>query len=322
MAGLFEQHRHGTDGRDGIDHVLARVFRGAAAHGLEHAGPTRVRVEVAAGRDSHAALNHGTQVRDDVAEHVRRDDHVVVLGILDHPHAASIDVVVVRFDVAVLFRHVLERTPPQVMAIGQDVRLGHQSQTLAFGIVALAREVEGPTNAAFATFASVDRRLDGDFVGRVLLQEPARSGIEILRILTDDDEIDVLRPFAGQWRFDAGIELHRTQVDVLVQLESHLQQQASLQDSRRHVGMADGSQIDRVESTQFVNGALRQDLSCCQIAFTAEVIILRFVLEALGLGNRVQHLDGFSGHFRPGSVTADNGDLQLVVCVCHRFLSP
>ena len=42
--------------------------------------PPGVGVDVAAGGHAHAALEHACQVGDDVAEHVRRDDHVVVFG--------------------------------------------------------------------------------------------------------------------------------------------------------------------------------------------------------------------------------------------------
>ena len=70
------------------------VYFGArAAHGLEHADA--LGVDVAAGRHAQAALDHRRQVGDDVAEHVVGDDHVVVLGVLDEPHAAGVDVVVV-----------------------------------------------------------------------------------------------------------------------------------------------------------------------------------------------------------------------------------
>ena len=41
------------------------------------------------------------EVGDDVAEHVGGDDHVVELGVLHHPHAAGVDVVVVGLDVGI-----------------------------------------------------------------------------------------------------------------------------------------------------------------------------------------------------------------------------
>ena len=64
-------------------------------------------VDVAAGGDAHAALDDAGEVGDDVAEHVRGDDHVVELGVLHDPHAAGVDVVVVGFDVGVFLGRLL-----------------------------------------------------------------------------------------------------------------------------------------------------------------------------------------------------------------------
>ncbi len=62
-------------------------------------------------------------------------------------------------------------------------------------------------------------------------------------------------PLSGQRRLDAGKQLHRPQVDVLIELKPQLQQQALFQDARRHVGMADGAQEDGVELAQLVDRA-------------------------------------------------------------------
>ncbi len=254
LAGVLQQHAHGVDRGDRIDDVLAGVLRGAAAHRLVHAGAARIGIDVAAGGHAHAALQDAAQVGDDVAEHVRRHDHVVVLGILDHPHAAGVDVVVVGLDVGIFAGHFLKRSPPQVVAVGQHVGLGDEREHL-LGVVAAARELEGPADAALAALAGVDGRLAGDFVGRVLLQEAADAAIQVFGVLADDDEVDVCRALVAERRLDAGKQLHRPQVDVLIELKSQLEQQAFFEDARRHVGMADRAQIDGVELAQLVDGA-------------------------------------------------------------------
>ena len=86
-----------------------------------------------------------------------------------------------------------------------------------FLLVALAGVVEGPADAALAALAGVDGGLRGDFVGRALLQEPAHAAVHVLGVLADDDEVDVVGPLAGQRRLDAGEQLHRPEVDVLVE---------------------------------------------------------------------------------------------------------
>ncbi len=91
--------------------------------------------------------------------------------------------------------------------------------------------------------------------GRALVLEAAHAGVEPLGVLAHDDEVDVLRPLVLERAVHAGVELDRPQVDVLVQLEPHGEQDALLQDARRHVGVADGAQVDGVELAQLVQGA-------------------------------------------------------------------
>ena len=126
---------------------------------------------------------------------------------------------------------------------------------LAFRVVPLASVLEGPADAPLAAFAGVDGRLRGDFVGRALLEEAADAAVEVFGVLADDDEVDVLGALAGQRRLDAGIELDRAQVDVLIELETQFQQQALFQDARRDVGMPDRAEKDGVEGAQFVSRA-------------------------------------------------------------------
>ena len=119
-----------------------------------------------------------------------------------------------------------------------------------FLLVSLAGVVEGPADAALAALAGVDGRLHGDFVGRALLEEPAHAAVHVFGVLADDDEVDVVGPLAGQRRLHAGEQLHRAEVDVLVEAEPQFQEQALLHDSRRHVGMADGAEQDGAEAAR------------------------------------------------------------------------
>ena len=57
-------------------------------------------------------------------------------------------------------------------------------------------------------------------------------------------------PLPTSGHLDAGKELDRPQVDVLIELKPQLQQQPLFQNARLHVGMADGAQVDGVELAQ------------------------------------------------------------------------
>ncbi len=218
----------------------------------------RLGVDVAAGGDAHAALDDAAQVGDDVAEHVRGDDHVVVLGVLDHPHAAGVDVVVVGLDVGVLLGHLLERPPPEVVAEGQHVGLGDQRELLALGVVPLAGVLEGPADAAFAALAGVDGRLRGDLVGRALLAGSRRrrsTGPRCSRGRRRSRCRSGPCPASGV--STPGKSFTGPEVDVLVEVEPQVEQQLAFEDAGRDVGMADGAEQDGVELAQLVDGRRR-----------------------------------------------------------------
>jgi len=119
----------------GLIDVLAGVLGRAAAHGLEHGHA--LGIDVAAGCDAQAALNDGGQVGDDVAEQILRDDHVVVLGLLDEPHGAGVDVVVVLLDFRIVrVAHLLVHAHPEITAVGEHVALVHQGEHLLLAVAA------------------------------------------------------------------------------------------------------------------------------------------------------------------------------------------
>ena len=88
--------------------------------------------------------------------------------------------------------------------------------------------------------------------GVPLYSEAAGAGVEALGVLADDDEVDVLGLLVLQRAVNAGIELDRAQVDVLVQLEADAEQHALLEDAGLDVGVADGAQEDGVELPQLL----------------------------------------------------------------------
>ena len=198
------------------------------------------------------------------------------------------------------------------MPVGQHVGLGDQGEHL-LGVVAVAGELEGPADAALAAFAGVDGRLRGDLVRGVLLQEAADAAVHILGVLADDDEINVLGPLSFERRLDARKKLHRAEVDVLVELEAQLQQQALFEDARarrRDARPHPGTSRRRCE---LFDGPLGKDFAGFQIAVTAEVVMFELVLEVFELRDRGQDFQSFGGHFRAGTIATDHRDFQSLI---------
>ncbi len=129
--------------------------------------------------------------------------------------------------------------------------------------------------------ARVDGRLRGDFVRRALVHEAAGAAVEVLSVLADDDEVDVRGAFVAKRRFDAGEQLHRPQVDVLVEAEAQVEQQLALQDAGLHVGMPDRAEEDCIELPQLVETVGGQGFARFEIAVAAPIEVREIELQIL-----------------------------------------
>jgi hypothetical protein len=159
-----------------------------AADRLEHAHPGRV--DVASRRDAHPSLDHGAQVRDDVAEHVVGDDHIEPRGVIQQVDARGVHVDVIAFDVGELRPNLVDHAPVEVAGVGQHVGLVHQRHLApAFGA---HREPERVPDDPLDAVPGVDRLLHRDLVGRALAVEASGPRVEALGVLADDDQVHVV----------------------------------------------------------------------------------------------------------------------------------
>jgi len=82
--------------------------------------------------------------------------------------------------------------------------------------------VEGVSEAAVDLEAVVNCGLDGDFVWCAFHAEAAGAGVKVAGVFADDGEVDFVWAFVLDGGLDAGVELYRAQVDVLVKPEACL----------------------------------------------------------------------------------------------------
>jgi len=218
-------------------------------------------------------------------------------------------VVVVGLHVGILAGDVLEGPPPQVVAERQHVRLGDERQRL-LRAVPPAGVLERPADAPLGPLPRVDRLLHRDLVGRALLEIAADAAVQVFRVFADDDEVDVLRAAAGQRRLHAGEQFHRPEVDVLVELEPQVEEQALLEDPGSDLGMADRAEEDGVLGTEQVEPAFGNDLAGLQVAVATPVERLDAVVDPLGGGHGGQHLHRLGGDFGARAVPGDGCDLE------------
>ena len=178
--------------------------------------------------------------------------------------------------------------------------------------VALADEVEGVAQAALDLEARVDHLLRGDFVRGAGHDVAAAAGVGAAGVFADDDVVDVLGALVPERRLDAGVELHGAEVDVLVEGEAQLEQEALLEDAGLDAGVADGAEEEGVVLLEGGDLGVVDDLAGLEVAFAAEVVVLELEAESVELGGRLEDLDAFANHFGAGAVAADDADVVLL----------
>src|SRR5206468_2963529 len=133
----------------------------------------------------------------------------------------------------------------------EDVGLGDEGDLLA---VELLGVLEGVADRALDAAAGGDLDLVGDLVAGALVEEAAVAAVEALSVLADDHHVDVVRAGILQGRGDAGEQLCGTEVDVLVELEAHLEEDFSLQDAVGDLRGAARVDADGAEEDGVVGG--------------------------------------------------------------------
>ncbi len=101
------------------------------------------------------------------------------------------------------------------------------------------------------------------------------------------------------------MELHGTQVDELVQLTTHPQQDVLLEDTGRYPGMADGAEEDGVGAAQGLEVRPGQGFVRPQVALATEVDVVVVGLEAVDLRSDIEDLHRLAYYLGAGPIAGD-----------------
>ena len=141
-------------------------------------------------------------------------------------------------------------------------------------------------------------------VGSLVLHA-AHAGVHAFGVFADDHEVDFVGSLVLERGLDVGIELDGTQVDVLVELEAGLEQDALFEDAGRDVRVADGAQKDAVETAKIIQSGVGQGLACAEVAFASEIELGEVVGKTFRSGGGLEDFERFGGDFRSGSVAGN-----------------
>ncbi len=161
-------------------------------------------------------------------------------------------------------------------------------------------QLEGEADAALGAHAGVHGALGRHLERGSLAQEPALAGVGALRVLPDHGEI-------GAFGDGPGHPLEGAQVDVEVELEADLEQQAPLKGARRDGGVtdrrSDGAEEDGVVATELLEGLVGENGAVAQVAGGSEVEVGRVEVHP-GRGHDLERL---GADLRTDAVAADDG---------------
>jgi hypothetical protein len=128
-------------------------------------------------------------------------------------------------------------------------------------------------------------------------------------VLADDDEVDVAGLAVGERRRDAGHQLARAQVHVLVELAAEQDERAP----QRHVvghggGPADRAVVDRLERGQLREPVVGHHLPVLRVVIAAPVERRRRERDAELARRRLDHAHAFRHDLLADAVAGDHGD--------------
>ena len=152
----------------------------------------------------------------------------------------------------------VEGTGPQVAGVGQHVVLVHEGEGAARGA---RRPAECVANDSLDAESRVEALFRGHLVRSSAAKDATRTDVGTLSSLADDDHVDVGRRLSRERGGDARIQLDRSQVDVVVQLEPQTQEQAALEDTARNRRIADSTEQDRVVPPDLLEHRVGQRLA-------------------------------------------------------------
>ena len=166
------------------------------------------------------------------------------------------------------------------------------------------RPVEGVPDDPLHPVAGVEALLGGHLGRGALVHGAAGARVQTLGALPDHQEVDLAGLHVRQRPGGAGPQSRRAQVHVLVEREPQLEQQATLEHSRRDGRVADRAEQDRVVAGQLLDHRFGQHLTGAQVARGAEVVGGGLAPGQYG----VQDLEALRHHLGADAVTGHHRD--------------
>ena len=237
---------------------------------------------------------------------------------LNHQQRQRVDVEVARLDVRIVRPDFVKHALPQGVTLRHRITLvGHADPRAPVR----ARVIEGVSNDAVHAFVGVDLLLNGHFVLGASLEAAADAHVQPFRVLAKHDEVHVGRSLPFERTQPLVQQLHRTIVDIEIQLEAGAQQNVAGVAVVRHPRIAERADQDRVELVPQHGIAIGRNRDAGgQIVIGAPRQRLQHERATKHFADRAKHLDGFGGDIDADAVARYDRYAHLVIGWFHQLL--
>src|SRR5260370_6553940 len=273
-------------------------------------------MNVSGRRQAQAARNLRAQVADDVADKSAGDDDVELVRVAHDLDRERVDIQVTGINVRVFLADFLEDPLPEVVRKSHGVGFVAHADAL---VAVQASVFESVADNALDAFAGVHVLLNGDFVRRAFLEEPANSDIEALGVLAEDHQANVFFGTVPQRSEPVVEEFHWASCDVEIELEAKTQQNIGGMLIRWNAGIAQCPEENGVKFVaEHFDRAGREGHAFAQILVRAPSKLDKFQAPLGRRGHGFQYLDGLRRNLRPDSVAGNHGDSGRPAAISQR----
>ena len=188
----------------------------------------------------------------------------------------------------------------------EHIRLVHEGDLAT----AAACTLEGIAHDALDPECGVNALLGRNLVDRALAKHAARADVGTLGALTAHDEVDLLGALACDRPCHSRVQLHGSQVHVVVHHETKGQQHSALEDAGCDRRITDCPEQDRVLRAELRNDLVGQQFAGGVVTPGSEVVLRGFDGDVGIRRDCEEDLHGLRDNLRADTVAGDQCKVQ------------
>src|SRR5579859_806633 len=218
----------------------------------------------------------------------------------------DVDVILVRSNVLIFYRHGAKAFVPKGHRMDNSVRFGRRRHMF----FPLARQLESEAHDAIHAPPREHRLLHRHLIVRPLVQPAADARILALIVFANNGEVDFTGLPVFQRRFDSLEKFDRAKTYILPEGAPDRNQQPPQGNVIRHAGMAYGAKENCVKRPQLRQTIIRHHLSGLHIPFAAPVKRTPLHPKIETTPRRFQYTNTFRNNFLSDAIAGNDRNVE------------